>query len=315
MTPPSSPHLRPPTGRRLPTAVRVYRRLLACYPGRHRSRFGTEMERLFHDQWIAASSARSGARSACWRLLGRTALDFLRTCPAEHCHELRRLPTMMTPSTRPRLWGLALGLTTWVLVLATTLLLTARLPRIYQSTTRVLVRQTTENPPRSATRAGSGLDPFRLQTELELLRSDKALARVVERLDLNRRWSREHLGTGTLQTPETTAILADHLEVRQFRNTDMFEIRVYDRNPGQAAEIANGVAEAYRETRGRLRDTDHLEAVIVDSAEPGLRPIRPNVPLNVFVALLVGLPLGVFAGVAWWWHLRRSPPIVSTRPA
>ena len=84
------------------------------------------------------------------------------------------------------------------------------------------------------------------------------------------------------------------------RNTDLIEIRVFSDDPSEAAKLANAIAESYREYRSST-----IPAEIVDKAVPGLRPVRPNKPLNIALGILGGMLLALVAGagmaglVAW----------------
>ena len=60
------------------------------------------------------------------------------------------------------------------------------------------------------------------------------------------------------------------MEVRQFRNTTMVELRVYHERPLEAAEIANKIAEEFcRLTTSRDQD---WRADVIDKANPGPAP-------------------------------------------
>jgi capsular polysaccharide biosynthesis protein len=132
---------------------------------------------------------------------------------------------------------------------------------------------------------------------LEMTRSMDVLAQVATRLDLATTWSPIYLREGTLQPSEIASILMDKVKARQFRNTSMIEVRVYDRDPALAAKIANGIVEVLREVDSRKRPGVPSSLMLADAAEPGLRPILPNVPLNLVMAALVGLLLGALAMV------------------
>jgi len=52
-----------------------------------------------------------------------------------------------------------------------------------------------------------------------------------------------------LKTPQTRSLLKRKIDVRQFRNTSMIEIRAYSEQQEEAAEIANKIAAVYKSTR------------------------------------------------------------------
>ncbi|MGE3311572.1 MAG: GumC family protein [Limisphaerales bacterium] len=138
----------------------------------------------------------------------------------------------------------------FLLVVITTTVVTYMLPETYVSSTRIKVEKDTADVPLLGQMASQGPpDMFFLQTEFEVIQAKTNLYQVIEDLSLNQRWSKEYLNQGTLKTQETFEILKDKLDVRQFRNTTMIEIRVYSRNKAEAAEIANKIADVYKESR------------------------------------------------------------------
>ncbi len=138
----------------------------------------------------------------------------------------------------------------FLLVVITTTVVTYMLPETYMSSTRIKVEKDSADVPLLGQMASQGPpDMFFLQTEFEVIQAKTNLYQVIEDLSLNQRWSKEYLNQGTLKTQETFEILKDKLDVRQFRNTTMIEIRVYSRNKAEASEIANKIADVYKESR------------------------------------------------------------------
>ncbi len=139
----------------------------------------------------------------------------------------------------------------FLLVVITTTVVTYLLPETYMSSCRIKVeKDITDIQTLGGAATSSGPpDPFFLQTEFEVIQSKTNLYRVIEDLSLNQRWSKDYLSQGTLRTVETFEILRDKLDVRQYRNTTMIEIRVYSKNKEEAAEVANKIAEVYGENR------------------------------------------------------------------
>jgi hypothetical protein len=140
-----------------------------------------------------------------------------------------------------------------------------------------------------------------VQTECAIAGSGPVLAQVVENLRLDRRWAGRYGHGQPLYTAEARGLLRMRLQLIPVRNTDLFEIKVFDENAAEAAEIANEIAKVYKQNRDKAFESIPLSArplriEIVDQAIPGLRPVRPNKPLNWAIAALAGVLLGTAAG-------------------
>lgn len=289
------------THRDRPWPVRLYRRALAFYPTPYRERFGPEMEQVFQQQWQDACR-----RDGPWeqgRLLLRTITDLLVTSAQQRL--ARWTPFRFMKRSFLSNWRFGSSVVGGLLVAACVLGLTAAvsfaLPKTYMSSTRLLIRMVVETrpahePPR---------DNFLMQTEQEVIQSKVVLYNAMDRADLAEAWSPVYLGQGSLKPAEMLEILRDKLEVRQFRNTQMVEIRVYDQDRDMAAQIANAIAEAYLEYRTEVAPTPGLRPSVVDMAEAPLRPVRPNIPLNLFLGFLAAGGLGLISGLTMWVLLGR----------
>ena len=134
-------------------------------------------------------------------------------------------------------------------------------------------------------------DPYFLQSEFEVLNSQLVLTNVIERLHLDERWG-QLINAGIVLPPtEVLLLLKRQLDLRLFRNTSVFDIRVFSLNQEgrEPAEIANAIAESYK----HLRTTVRVE--ILDHAEPSTRPVRPNIPMNLTLGAALGMVLGLMA--------------------
>ena len=144
-------------------------------------------------------------------------------------------------------------LAVFLLVALTTTLVTFILPEAYSSTVRIQVEKDT--PDVSALlgdrgfSGGNPYDPYWLQTEFEKIQSKTVLYKVIERLGLNREWAKKYKESGELRNEMTYMILKSMLNVRQSRGTSLIEISVISEKPGEAAQIANKIAEVYGEVR------------------------------------------------------------------
>jgi serine/threonine protein kinase/capsular polysaccharide biosynthesis protein len=182
--------------------------------------------------------------------------------------------------------------------------ITSVLPNSFASTARIKLAP---NAPEAAGATGGrstarSYDPYRIQTELEVIQSKAVLDGVIEALDLTRKWGKGYAGGDDLKRAETLAILKRRLELRPVRNANIIEISVFADKAYEAADIANEIARIYR-SRTTSSDTatstaGAFQVELIDPATPALRPVRPDRPLNLAGAGLAGLLFGIAAGAA-----------------
>ena len=142
----------------------------------------------------------------------------------------------------------------WLLVVVVTTLVTFILPESFSSTVRIKVERDQSDIPGMADRAATiGYDPYYIQTEFEVIQSEVTLDKVIENLNLNKTWGKRYANGDILKTSESITLLKNRIDLRPVRNTSLIEIRVYSEKADEAAQIANAVAEAYRDYRLRER--------------------------------------------------------------
>jgi len=215
---------------------------------------------------------------------------------------LERISTLLRPQSSPRFIFIAVFVPVFLLVVATSTLVTFLLPESYSSTARIKVEQVAREMTRLPGMPApvDGYDPYFLKTQFEVIQSQVVLGKVIDALDLNQAWSKKYTGGSPLKTPEALALLKTRMDLRPIRNTSLIEIRVFSDQPAEAAQLANAIAQSFHEYRSRITPAD-----IVDMAVPGLRPVRPNKPLNIALGIVGGLFLALaagagMAGVAAW---------------
>ena len=108
-------------------------------------------------------------------------------------------------------------------------------------------------------------DPYFVQTESEVIRSERILDQVIDRLKLNEAWAAKK-GAGTpLKTSETRALLKKSLEISPERNSSLLDIKVKSDQPEEAAKIANTIAEVYTDYRRQQR------VALIEGSTKGLK--------------------------------------------
>jgi serine/threonine protein kinase len=202
----------------------------------------------------------------------------------------------------PRTPFLVPSLFAFLLVFGASSFITAILPNSFLSTARIKLMSNAPEPVSTEggrTPAGS-YDPYRIQTELEVIQSEVVLDGVIEALDLSRKWGRRYADGHPLKHAEVMTILKQRISLRPVRNASIIEISVFDDRPEEAAKIANEIARVYG---NRASSSDSaaaspgaLQVEVIDQAMPAFRPYRPNRPLNLALAALAGLMLGIAAG-------------------
>jgi capsular polysaccharide biosynthesis protein len=85
--------------------------------------------------------------------------------------------------------------------------------------------------------------------------------------------------------------LREKVDVVALRNTEIITVTATDADPQMAAKIANGVTAAFMEEIIELVKVDYVN--LVDPAVEPASPISPRVPMNVAVALVVGMMAAV----------------------
>jgi capsular polysaccharide biosynthesis protein len=288
---------------------KIYERLLALYPMEHRREYGPPMAQLFRDQCRDAwTEARGWGLALLWL---RTSIDLVKTSTLEHLRGLKQRKSMFNKivlafRSNPALRTIFLALSgpVFALVLGSSILLAFLAPEQYASTARIKVQRTaTDITPQSYQRYVVGsYDPYFIQSQFELIQSESVLGRVARKLNLAESWGKRSAGDA-LREVETIALLRGRVDLRPVRNTDLIEVSVYSKSAREASSIANALAETYRDLGSEQRqstagvETPRSRLVeIVDTAVPGLRPVRPNRPLTVFLGLFGGTLLALLVG-------------------
>lgn len=160
-------------------------------------------------------------------------------------------------------------LAVFLLVVITATLVTFILPEAYSSTARIKVErdQSDISELASPMAMGGTYDPFFIQTEFEVIQSEKILGGVIQTLDLNKAWGVKYAGGDRLKTTETLEILKRHITLKPVRNTSLIEISVMSDKPDEAARIAETIAEEYQKYRLEERTrhgTTGIDSLIED---------------------------------------------------
>ncbi|KAA0955546.1 capsular biosynthesis protein [Sporosarcina sp. ANT_H38] len=151
---------------------------------------------------------------------------------------------------------------------------------IYQASTQILITQ--------AKQETTSVNAQDIQANLQLIstynviiKSPTILSKVIEELDLDM----------------TTSNLNEYITVDSVQNSQVVTVAVENPDPRQAVEIANTIASVFQEDIIKLMNVDNVTILAKAELAENPSPINPNPKLNMAIAAVIGLMLGV--GVAF----------------
>jgi capsular exopolysaccharide synthesis family protein len=179
-----------------------------------------------------------------------------------------------------------------ILVVLTGTVYTLMLPNIYASSVRISVSEDAPeiNPFASQQSYFTSYNPYFLRTQFEILTSKPILYEVVNRLNLQQEWSK---GGEKLPREVALKILQNSVDVFQQRDTSLIVVSVKQDNPEVAADIANELAEVYRDSRldlavknargaiDKIAEAIKEQLVRVEKAEEKVQAIRAEQDIAV----------------------------------
>ena len=160
----------------------------------------------------------------------------------------------------------------FLLTAVTTTVVSFLLPKTYMSMSRIsLEKGTSDIAPLNGMQSGeTAFDPYFIQTELEVIQSQEILGKVVAKCNLT---NEPKLWRGNELTEiQARKILERAIDIRQFRNTSIIELRVYERDKILARDIAQALAEVYQDYR---TDAQKKRVEIIDDADLPVQAVRP----------------------------------------
>jgi capsular polysaccharide biosynthesis protein len=287
---------------------KIYGRLMLAYPRSHRAEYGAAMAQLFRDQCRDAWS-----ESRTWGLLKlwlRVLPDLVSTSIMERLAALNerksmtdKLANLFGFRTTSAITFFRVFLVIFLLVFLASAVITFILPESYASTARIEVESNGPVSDAAPHVGASAYDPYFLQTTFEIIQSQVVLNPVIDKLNLNTKWGNKYNGGTPLRTENTMQLLKQRVSLSPERNTKLIDITVYSEDRVEAAQIANAITESYRDYRDKI-EAGKLDTLIpkpsmvtiIDTAQPGMRPVRPNKTLNIVLGMVIGILLGLTIG-------------------
>ncbi|MEK5079762.1 Wzz/FepE/Etk N-terminal domain-containing protein [Solibacillus sp. FSL W7-1436] len=146
---------------------------------------------------------------------------------------------------------------------------------IYDAQTQILVNQK-GNADQVYSLQTTNTDLSLINTYQVIITSPVILNPVLESLDLDK----------------TTGQLAQQISVFTKTDSKVVNIRVEDPNPAVAVDIANTLAEVFKENIPQLMSIDNISILSAAKLSENPSPVKPDILLNSAIGAVIGLMLG-----------------------
>ncbi|MCH1960641.1 YveK family protein [Romboutsia hominis] len=110
----------------------------------------------------------------------------------------------------------------------------------------------------------------------EIIKSRAVIEPVIKKLDLDKTYEE----------------LVEQIVVSPVKDTQIIDISVEDQNPKKARDIANEIPKVFTKEAKRITNANSVE--VIDKAIIPENPIKPNKAMNVAIAAVLGLMIGLF---------------------
>ncbi|MGN7385529.1 YveK family protein [Sporosarcina sp. SAFN-015] len=148
---------------------------------------------------------------------------------------------------------------------------------IYQASTQILVNQQKAEQQQQFNSQDIQMNLQLINTYNVIITSPAILAKVIENLDLD----------------ITPAALKNQITVNSAQNSQVVNVSVQDPEPHKAVDIANTTAEVFQEEVQKLMNVDNVNILSPAVHVENPSPIKPNKMLNMAIAAVIGLMIGV----------------------
>ncbi|MBF0705377.1 capsular biosynthesis protein [Alkalihalobacillus hwajinpoensis] len=170
------------------------------------------------------------------------------------------------------------------LILLITLLATATsgvvsyffLTPIYETSTQILVNQKADSE--------NGFDYNQVKTNVELINTYSVIIKSPTILDDVKE---------ELSLDMTTSALNNKISVSNAQNSQVVSLSVTDPDPAVAVDIANKTASVFEKEISNIMNVDNVSILSKAGFEGTPSPVNPNPVLNMAIAFVVGLMVGV----------------------
>lgn len=151
---------------------------------------------------------------------------------------------------------------------------------MYQASTQILVNQ--EKTEATAITAQD------IQTNVQIINTYNVIMKSAAILGLVKE---------ELNLPESTGQLSEKLTISSEQNSQVITLTVKDEDPFRAEDIANTTAQVFQTQIVDLMNVDNVNILAPANVGDNPSPVEPSPTLNMAIAAVVGLMLGV--GIAF----------------
>ena len=147
----------------------------------------------------------------------------------------------------------------------------------YKSSTQILVNQ-------SKTDETSFYNTNEVQTNIQLISTYSVILKSAAILNTVK---------NDLNLDMSVSALNNKITVESAQNSQIMTISVTDSDPTVALNIANKTAEVFEEEIKKIMSVDNVTILPLADDQENQSPVSPNPPLNIIIAAVVGLLIGI----------------------
>ncbi|RDW21463.1 capsular biosynthesis protein [Oceanobacillus arenosus] len=147
----------------------------------------------------------------------------------------------------------------------------------YEASSQFIVNQEIQDP-------NAQLNTGNIQTDLQLIntynviiKTPAILDKVIEELNLE-------YSVGTL---------SEKIAVSSAENSQVVTVTATDEDPAQAVKIANSTVGIFQNEIPELMNVNNVNILTVAQLSPNPKPVAPNPILNIAIAIVLGIMVGV----------------------
>lgn len=148
---------------------------------------------------------------------------------------------------------------------------------VYQASAQILVNQKQSGDKQDYNQGQIQANQDLVNTYSVIVKSPTILDKVIEQLNLK----------------QTTKQLSEQLTVNSEENSQVFNVAIDNEDPAKATTIVNTIAEVFQKQIPNIMDVDNASILSKADLGPDPAPVKPNPTLNMALALVVGLMIGV----------------------